>query len=61
MCQDGRGVGGKLGIQGFHFSLITLEKTTHLQMRKVCTEECTLCLLETEGFFFFKLFIRRRA
>lgn len=60
MCQDGRGVGGKLGIQGFHFSLITLEKTTHLQMRKVCTEECTLCLLETEGFFF-KLFIRRRA
>ena len=29
----------KFGIQGFNFSLITLEKTTLLQTRKVCTEE----------------------
>lgn len=29
----------KLGMQGFNFSLITLEKTTLLQTRKVCTEE----------------------
>lgn len=35
----------KLGIQGFNFPLITLEKTTLLQTRKVCTEQCTLCLL----------------
>ena len=48
MCHDGRGR-KKLGIQGFHFSLITLEKTTLLQTRKVCTKDCTLCLLETEG------------
>lgn len=42
MCQDQNGQGKKkkkFGIQGFSFSLITLEKTTLLQTRKVCTEE----------------------
>lgn len=61
MCQDRDGWGGgrrkKLGIQGFNFPLITLEKTTLLQTRKVCTEQCTLCLLETEGFFYFKNYL----
>lgn len=42
MCQDQNGQEKKkkkLGMQGLNFSLITLEKTTLLQTRKVCTEE----------------------